>query len=114
MGPTPSKAASATHFQKMQGYRFTGPEERLARPYSINPEKDLSFLIYSSGTTGKPKGVMLSHRNMVAVILMWGRGNGLSCGDGTNGSGDRTLAFVPFFHIYGMCAKVEMASLNQI
>ncbi|PWY84385.1 acetyl-CoA synthetase-like protein [Aspergillus eucalypticola CBS 122712] len=35
----------------------------------INPKQDLAFLVYSSGTTGLPKGVILSHRNIVANTL---------------------------------------------
>lgn len=68
------------------------------RPPIQNPEKDLSFLVYSSGTTGLPKGVMLSHRNMVANMvqsavaeqgqLVWNQ--------------DRILGILPFFHIYGI------------
>lgn len=62
---------------------------------AIDPD-DLVALPYSSGTTGLPKGVMLSHRNLVANILQ------------TDGSDhyahdrDTTVAFLPFFHIYGL------------
>ncbi|MHA2296661.1 MAG: long-chain-fatty-acid--CoA ligase [Candidatus Hodarchaeales archaeon] len=35
----------------------------------INPEEDLAVLIYTGGTTGVPKGVMLTHRNLYANIL---------------------------------------------
>lgn len=39
------------------------------RRTKINPEKDIAFLVYSSGTTGLPKGVMLSHRNVIANVV---------------------------------------------
>lgn len=65
--------------------------------------KDLAFLVYSSGTTGHPKGVMLCHENIISNILMLKAGEGgyLSWDGGPDGNGDRTLAFLPFFHIYG-------------
>lgn len=52
-------------------------------------------LPYSSGTTGLPKGVMLTHHNLVANVVQMGQRLDLH-------PGDRTLAFLPFFHIYGM------------
>ncbi|KAL4914709.1 hypothetical protein BDW62DRAFT_189892 [Aspergillus aurantiobrunneus] len=79
------------------------------RRSKIKPEKDLSFLVYSSGTTGVPKGVMLSHRNIVAnsLQLAAGEDSNLKWNGGADGKGDRLLAFLPFFHIYGLTCLVH-------
>jgi acyl-CoA synthetase (AMP-forming)/AMP-acid ligase II len=64
---------------------------------AIEPH-DLVALPYSSGTTGLPKGVMLTHRNIVANLLQIDRvGHYLR-------DADTTIAFLPFFHIYGITA----------
>jgi acyl-CoA synthetase (AMP-forming)/AMP-acid ligase II len=67
-------------------------------PVHINPREDLVVLPYSSGTTGLPKGVMLTHRNLVANLCQC---EGMENFGGFS-EGDITLAFLPFFHIYGM------------
>jgi acyl-CoA synthetase (AMP-forming)/AMP-acid ligase II len=61
------------------------------------PMKALAALPYSSGTTGMPKGVMLSHYNLVANIyqLLGPHGARLS-------GEDRILCFLPLYHIYGL------------
>jgi acyl-CoA synthetase (AMP-forming)/AMP-acid ligase II len=57
----------------------------------------LAALPYSSGTTGLPKGVMLSHYNLVAnVYQLLGPGSKLLKGD------DNILCFLPLYHIYGL------------
>lgn len=77
----------------------------------INAKNDLAFLVYSSGTTGRPKGVMLTHYNLVSNILQINAGSQLSH-DGTKTApnipdaprpaGDTILSLLPFFHIYGL------------
>jgi acyl-CoA synthetase (AMP-forming)/AMP-acid ligase II len=60
----------------------------------IDPE-DLVALPYSSGTTGLPKGVMLSHRNLVANILQSNAQQPVT-------EDDTLVGVLPFFHIYGL------------
>ncbi|MGH9603864.1 MAG: class I adenylate-forming enzyme family protein, partial [Terriglobales bacterium] len=62
------------------------------------PEHTLAALPYSSGTTGLPKGVMLSHANVVTNIFQL-----LAPGEaGTFRAGDVALCFLPLYHIYGL------------
>jgi acyl-CoA synthetase (AMP-forming)/AMP-acid ligase II len=61
----------------------------------VDVRTQTAALPYSSGTTGLPKGVMLTHRNLVASIVQWGPA--IHFGDDEVG-----LAFLPFFHIYGL------------
>lgn len=64
----------------------------VSRKYSISP-MDLSTLIYTSGTTGAPKGVMLSHNNLISNIMGHVQNH-------TLGSEHHTLSFLPLSHIY--------------
>src|SRR6266540_3902824 len=70
----------------------------------IDPANDLATLPYSSGTTGLPKGVMLTHRNLVANLCQTDQLL-------TQGTDDRVIAVLPLYHIYGltvlMCGAVR-------
>lgn len=81
----------------------TAGSAKYRRTKAKNPAEDLAFLVYSSGTTGLPKGVMLTHRNIVANTMMIkaAEAGNLQPNGGPNGDGDKLLAFLPFFHIYG-------------
>jgi acyl-CoA synthetase (AMP-forming)/AMP-acid ligase II len=62
---------------------------------SVNPESDVAVLAYSGGTTGLPKGVLLTHGNLVACLCQHEAVYHVD-------SRDVFLAALPFFHIYGM------------
>ncbi|MGE3847759.1 MAG: AMP-binding protein [Gammaproteobacteria bacterium] len=63
---------------------------------SIDPARDLAVLPYSSGTTGLPKGVMLTHRALVANAEAGVHGPNRISGD------DVFVGVPPMFHIYGI------------
>ncbi len=68
-------------------------------PVVIAPQADLAVLPYSSGTTGLPKGVMLSHFNLTSNIRQF-----LEHGEEAKSfrEEDVILVHLPLFHIYGM------------
>jgi len=61
---------------------------------TIDPANDLAVLPYSSGTTGLPKGVMLTHRNLIAQLHQIDAIESVEM--------PALLGVLPFFHIYGM------------
>ncbi len=73
----------------------------------IDPVKDMVAMPYSSGTTGLAKGVMLSHRNLIANFV-------LSTEVNPQVEGDKMFAVLPFFHIYGMTLLLCLALYNGV
>ena len=67
----------------------------------INPREDLVALPYSSGTTGLPKGVMLTHYNLVANMCQM---EGLDYFT----ENDTLIAVLPLFHIYGLVVILNL------
>jgi long-chain acyl-CoA synthetase len=76
----------------------------------VSPDH-ICTIIYTSGTTGNPKGVELSHRNIVSDC----RGaNDMWYADGLDGAGglggltqQTTLAFLPWAHVFGMTCELH-------
>ncbi|MEU2774695.1 4-coumarate--CoA ligase family protein [Streptomyces sp. NPDC007162] len=66
----------------------------------IDPVEDVAALPYSSGTTGIPKGVMLTHRQIATNLAQLDA-------PVPAGPGDRVLAVLPLFHIYGLTALMN-------
>jgi long-chain acyl-CoA synthetase len=70
----------------------------------VDPKEDLALLQYTGGTTGFPKGVMLTHHNLVANTQM-SKAWMYKMEKGK----DVTLAILPFFHVYGMTAVMNLS-----
>ncbi len=68
----------------------------------IDVREDLAVLPYSSGTTGLPKGVMLTHYNLVANISQTMAVEKME-------EGEVLIGILPFYHIYGMVVIMSMA-----
>ncbi|SDQ45095.1 long-chain acyl-CoA synthetase [Virgibacillus subterraneus] len=73
-------------------------------PIEVNPIEDLALLQYTGGTTGHPKGVMLSHYNLVANVQM-----SQAWLYKAKPGKETVLGVLPFFHVYGMTTVMNMA-----
>ena len=80
------------------------PEELAARRDSLTAG-DLSDILFTSGTTGRPKGAMLTHGASVRAYEAWSDVVGLR-------EGDRYLVVNPFFHAFGLKAGILASILK--
>jgi acyl-CoA synthetase (AMP-forming)/AMP-acid ligase II len=79
-------------------------EEADARANGVRPD-DVSDILFTSGTTGRSKGVLSAHRQVIEVARAWAE-----CGE--VGAGDRYLVINPFFHSFGYKAGVVVGLLT--
>ncbi len=71
----------------------------------LDPKEDLVALPYSSGTTGLPKGVMLTHHNLVSNLVQAQAVEHIS-------DKEVLIGILPFYHIYGMVVIMNSAIRN--
>ena len=95
-GPSPEGALSLPELLALG--EQTGEAEVWARVRALGPA-DISDILFTSGTTGAPKGAMLRHGASTRAYTEYGRSLGLR-------HGDRMLGFPPFFHCFGLKAVV--------
>ncbi len=75
-----------------------------ARPVPIDPTNDVAVLQYTGGTTGTPKGAMLTHAN-ITINCQQGAAWAVNLHEGQ----ERALAALPFFHVFAMTAVMNFA-----
>ncbi|HEU5349658.1 MAG TPA: AMP-binding protein, partial [Ktedonobacterales bacterium] len=93
------EAADAVPFEPLMTEDANPPE------VAINPREDTAVLLYSSGTTGLPKGVMLTHYNVVANICQAQAITRVS-------DQDTLIASLPFFHIAAWVVLFHLGLYN--
>lgn len=103
-GPVPAGSTAWPSF--LDRAAQVTPEAAAARETAIHPD-DPSDIIFTSGTTGLPKGAVLRHGASVETYLQWSKGVGLQ-------EGDRMLVVYPFFHTAGLKSGVLAAFLRGV
>ncbi len=68
--------------------------------HNIDRDKDLAFIVYTSGTTGKPKGAMISHANILSVLPY------PLLSELDLQASDVWLGMLPLCHVYGLCVII--------
>jgi malonyl-CoA/methylmalonyl-CoA synthetase len=73
---------------------------------------DLAAILYTSGTTGRSKGAMLTHGNMLSNALTLKAYWGWSATGGPEGRGDVLIHALPIFHVHGLFVAIHGALIN--
>jgi acyl-CoA synthetase (AMP-forming)/AMP-acid ligase II len=89
--------ADDARWSPLPAFRFSALREAEPEPVTGDPAVDVAAMIYTSGTTGAPKGVMLTHRNLLHVARYGGARRALN-------ARDRVYAALPISHVFGLAS----------
>lgn len=90
--------SSTTHHRLSVGEIAVGTAADVPREADgLPPEDQVLAMIYTTGTTGTPKGVMLTHRNLTFIAFVSGRLRGIN-------QGDAVYCVLPMSHVFGLSA----------
>jgi acyl-CoA synthetase (AMP-forming)/AMP-acid ligase II len=110
-GPSPEAArhadeagAASVEDPLFGSFRLVGPLPCSPEPVKPDNGEQVAALIYTSGTTGTPKGVMLTHRNVLFIATVSGALRALA-------AGDRVYAVLPISHVFGL-ASTFLGTIN--
>ena len=97
--------ASITYTKRIVSYEDITDNDGTYKPAKLDVENDLAVLQYTGGTTGVPKGAMLTHMNIYA--------NAVQCyANFPDSEGhEKMLGILPFFHVFSMTVCMNMAVL---
>lgn len=82
-------------------------EEGDFKPVNITPKEDVAVLQYTGGTTGTPKGAMLSHANIYSNTIQ-----ASSWFTGVRVGEERMMGVLPFFHVFAMIVVLNLSVRN--
>ncbi|PYZ92980.1 long-chain fatty acid--CoA ligase [Salipaludibacillus keqinensis] len=96
---------TASSFEELikEGLPYQAPKP------TINPKEDIAVLQYTGGTTGKSKGVMLTHQNIYSNIYQ----NYHFTVKEMDKKDEKILGVAPFYHVYGMTAVLLLAMFRR-
>jgi long-chain acyl-CoA synthetase len=102
------KAPKIPHALKF--YDLIDAHEPMKESVTVVPKNDLAVIGYTGGTTGTPKGAMLTHYNLVTNLIM---ANEWSIMKHPKGIHKKFMGAVPFFHIIGLTAVMLVAAYYE-
>ncbi len=100
--------AQVDHDQTISWYHHLIDHDKIPAPVAIDPVNDVALLQYTGGTTGTPKGAMLTHQNIVANTEQCAIWLNPKVGE------EKMLGVLPFFHVFAMTTVMNFSVRNAL